>query len=364
MNEAERHSIALGCDASHVTKWEVTRPASQTGRPNKMKKIRRSSKNNANWDVTRPASQTDDTTQSTNNSDARRAASQIPSQTDDTTLCTNNSDARRAASQIPSQTDDTTQSTNNNDAGRAVSQIPSHIDDTIKSTNNSDARRAASQIAVRRFFSPFYDPDEKIVLSHGHLPHWHQFEKIQFVTFHLADSIPQTQLSKLKIKIKQWQERHPKPWKKDEEEEYYSIFGKKIDEYLDAGYGNCYLKIPEVRTIVKEALFYFHGQRYQLLAFVIMSNHVHVLLVPFEEYLLGDILHSWKSFTAHKINRILGKNGSVWHKESFDRIIRNENHLQKVLAYIRQNAEYGPCSPDTYWEADPMQDSPPIETGM
>jgi len=344
-----------------------------------MKKIRHSSKNNANWDVTRPASRTNDTTQSTNNSDARRAASQIPSHTDDTIKSTNNSDAGRAASQTvtnrnkyqqywdvtrpASQTDDTTQCTNNSDAGRAASQIPSRTDDTIKSTNNNDAGRAASQITVRRYCSPFYDPDEKIVLSHGHLPHWHQFEKIQFVTFHLADSIPQTQLSKLKIKIKQWQERHPKPWKKDEEEEYYSIFGKKIDEYLDAGYGNCYLKIPEVRTIVKEALFYFHGQRYQLLAFVIMSNHVHVLLVPFEEYLLGDILHSWKSFTAHKINRILGKNGSVWHKESFDRIIRNENHLQKVLAYIRQNAEYGPCSPDTYWEADPMQDSPPIETG-
>ena len=294
-----------------------------------MKKIRHTSQSDVNWDVTRPASRNRPYDQNASNCDTGRAASQLPLRTE--------------------------------------------TDRTIENASNCDAGRVASQIAVRRSCSPFYDPDEKIVLSHGHLPHWHQFEKIQFVTFHLADSIPQTQLNKLKIKIKQWLERHPKPWKKDEEEEYYSIFGEKIDEYLDAGYGSCCLKIPEVRTVVKEALFYFHGQRYQLLAFVIMSNHVHVLLVPFEKYLLGDILHSWKSFTAHKINRILGKNGSVWHKESFDRIIRNENHFQKVLAYIRQNAEYGPCGPDTYWNADSdeissdtvtMQDTPPIGTGM
>ncbi len=71
--------------------------------------------------------------------------------------------------------------------------------------------------------------------------------------------------------------------------------------------------------------------------FVIMPNHVHVLVKPRMGHRLVDILHSWKSFTANQINRKLGKTGQLWQHESYDHIVRHERAMEAIRRYIREN---------------------------
>ena len=89
------------------------------------------------------------------------------------------------------------------------------------------------------------------------------------------------------------------------------------------------------RDLIARALKHFDGQRYQLGAFVVMNDHVHALLTPLGENALKDILHSWKSFTAHQMRR--HPTGRVWQDEYFDRIVRDEKEFVEKLRYIVKN---------------------------
>jgi REP element-mobilizing transposase RayT len=89
--------------------------------------------------------------------------------------------------------------------------------------------------------------------------------------------------------------------------------------------------------VVESTLRYFDGARYELRDHVVMPNHVHVIVTPFGEHLLSSIIHSWKSFTAHKINEILHRHGAFWQKESFDHIVRSSESLGKFREYIEAN---------------------------
>ena len=112
---------------------------------------------------------------------------------------------------------------------------------------------------------------------------------------------------------------------------------RRIEAYLDAGHGKCWLNRPDIARLVERALFHFDGQRYLLLAWCIMPNHVHVVIETREGFPLPDILHSWKSFTANQANRILHRRGEFWQREYLDRYIRNAEHYQQVIAYIEEN---------------------------
>ena len=94
-----------------------------------------------------------------------------------------------------------------------------------------------------------------------------------------------------------------------------------------------------MRAFVIDALNCFAGARYYLREWVIMPNHVHAIVTPLAPYELSDIYHSWKSFTAKKINALLGTEGTVWQKESFDVIIRNADHLERIEKYIHDNPD-------------------------
>jgi putative DNA methylase len=85
------------------------------------------------------------------------------------------------------------------------------------------------------------------------------------------------------------------------------------------------------------ALRNFDGDRYVLVGFVVMDDHVHVLVQPLKGIALEQILHSWKSFTARQFQRAGGRKGAVWQKESFDRIVRNEADLWEKAGYILAN---------------------------
>lgn len=112
---------------------------------------------------------------------------------------------------------------------------------------------------------------------------------------------------------------------------------QRAEEYLDAGHGECWLRQPDIAKVVEDALVHFDGERYRLLAWCVMPNHVHVLIETGEGFPLGDILHAWKSFTAKAVNKILRRRGEFWQREYFDRFIRNAEHYAAALAYIEEN---------------------------
>ncbi len=93
---------------------------------------------------------------------------------------------------------------------------------------------------------------------------------------------------------------------------------------------------PE-RSIVHSALRHFDKDRYELYAFVVMNDHVHVMFKPLSTWTLESIIQSWKSFTANRMQRIFGRTGIVWQDEYFDRIIRNQNDYEEKLKYILEN---------------------------
>ena len=112
---------------------------------------------------------------------------------------------------------------------------------------------------------------------------------------------------------------------------------KRIERYADKGYGACWLRDERIAALVQDALLHFDGERYRLLAWVIMPNHVHVLVEMLEGFALGDVVQSWKSFTAKKANRVLNRSGRLWMEDYFDRYVRDEIHLWVTMSYIERN---------------------------
>jgi len=92
-----------------------------------------------------------------------------------------------------------------------------------------------------------------------------------------------------------------------------------------------------VAELVQTAILHFDGERYRILAWCIMPNHVHVVVEPFDGQRLGAILHSWKSFTANKANLLVRRTGTFWHDDYFDRYMRDEDHLTRTIHYVEQN---------------------------
>ena len=184
--------------------------------------------------------------------------------------------------------------------------------------------------------SLFLERSKEIEVSRsGFLPHWEKTGKLQFVTFRLIDSLPVDVVAELSRQKKQFIALNPKPWDENTTKEFLKIVTPFETTLLDAGYGSCMLRLKSVRRIVEENLHFHDNVKYKLLAYVIMPNHVHLLLAPLDK--LPRILHSIKSYTSHEINEKFGREGALWQKEYYDRIIRNEAHLDNVVTYICQN---------------------------
>ncbi len=160
--------------------------------------------------------------------------------------------------------------------------------------------------------------------SRGYLPHLDAPEVWQFVTFRLADALP-------KLVVDRWKREL------EEEPETDRRLVRLVDRYLDEGHGSCLLGDPDSAVIVEGALLHFDGQRYDLAAWVVMPNHVHVLVRPREGWTLGELIGSWKRFSATRINRMSGGNGRLWQVAYFDRFIRDREHMNRTVAYIHEN---------------------------
>jgi type I restriction enzyme R subunit len=181
----------------------------------------------------------------------------------------------------------------------------------------------------------YFDPDEPVANLIGNLPHWRQKGVTYFVTFRSADALPQGKLKQWNEELLVWLRSHPEPHDPKTRREFYERFPKRIQQWLDASYGECLLRIRENREWVETALRQFDGQRYSLDVFTVAPNHVHALVTPLSGHELSDILHSWKSYTSNQINQRHNRTGAFWQKESFDHIVRNPASLEKFREYLR-----------------------------
>lgn len=207
--------------------------------------------------------------------------------------------------------------------------------------------------------------------SRGYLPHRDRIGLLQAITFRLADSLPQEKLRELR-ELKERRERStvaelglrgPRGsslGSADTAEER-----RKIEAWLDAGMGCCALRHPEMAKVFEETLLEFDDQKYKLIAWCIMPNHVHVLIEPMIE--LKRIVQSWKSFTgrwALTHNAELGlrvPGAAFWMPDYWDRFIRNAEHLRNTIDYIHHNpVRAGLCSTPEHWRWS----SAPLKRGV
>ncbi len=204
-----------------------------------------------------------------------------------------------------------------------------------------------------KFFNPYAGGRR----TQNHLPHWEQEGALYFVNFHLADSLPAEFRIRLKRERDAWLARHPHPWAPEIEKEYHERFLAAIERCLDEGRGACPLKRPECRAIVADAMRHFDGERVDVMAFVIMPNHVHAAIIPRTGFHLEQLIHSWKQWTAKRVNPLIGERGKFWQEDYFDSILRDGEHLGRVLRYIRNNPAKASLHPGEYtlYESDYAQ---------
>jgi len=157
--------------------------------------------------------------------------------------------------------------------------------------------------------------------SRGYLPHFDLPDLVQFISYRLDDAMPSSL-------------RHE--WAALLEIDDELKRRTKIEDYLDRGRGSCLLRDPRVAGVAEENWLHFDGKDYRLLAWVVMPNHVH-LLVEIWKTPQSELIQNWKGFSARRINRVLGRRGKLWQDDYWDRYIRDEAHYRKVVHYIEWN---------------------------
>ena len=274
-----------------------------------------------------------------------------------------------------------------------------------ESDSNSGAQEAPPP-TIGNFKSPalalhppqsvFFNKGAPVRRYRNWLPHWRQPGKWYFVTFRLADSLAQVTLKEWAEERETWLQFHPQPWSEKAEQEYHRRFTARFERWLDAGEGECLLRREELRETVVSALQHFAADapdgdskspaqparagglqpppkgggssnapegsrpadggckppardvRYELGDFVVMPNHVHVLVRPLGEWDLEQILHSWKRFSASAMNRLLARRGPVWWKDNFDHLVRSGEKFAKFQRYIADNPAKANLRPSEY----------------
>lgn len=184
-----------------------------------------------------------------------------------------------------------------------------------------------------------------------HIPHYDIKNAYQSITYRLSDSLPATILNELAA------ERGRLDKHKETSQKAEALRRQKIEKYLDAGYGCCILKNTNIAKIIIDNWQFFNKQRYDLIAYVVMPNYVHVLIKTYPEWKLEKVVHSWKSYTATEINKTVLKmgwqpifSGKVWQADYWDRFIRNDQHYFNTIEYIHNNpVKAGLCKAPGDW---------------
>jgi type I restriction enzyme R subunit len=200
-----------------------------------------------------------------------------------------------------------------------------------------------------------FDPKADVYIREGSsLPHWYQAGVSYFVTFRTEDSIPVDVSRRWHAQRADWLRRNgilpdaPK-WQErlsqlpeTARRQYHDTFSRQYLEALDKGLGACVLRRRELREIVGDSLRHFDGDRYCMGDFVVMPNHVHLIVCLLGDTEIESQCTSWKRFTARQINQSLGTSGRFWQEESFDHLIRSPEQFEAIQHYIGNNPAHLP----------------------
>jgi REP element-mobilizing transposase RayT len=195
----------------------------------------------------------------------------------------------------------------------------------------------------------FFDPTGEVFISYRRLPHWEQPGATYFITWRTIDSIPTKVLNRWKVERAVWlRQRGVDPlsagWRdslrqlpRADRISYHQHFTRPWMEELDSCHGACVLRRGKLASIVADSLASGDGSAYSLADFVIMPNHVHLLVQLPGEAQLKSQCRSWKRWTARLINLQCGTRGHFWQAESFDTLVRSKAHFEHLRAYIAAN---------------------------
>jgi putative DNA methylase len=155
----------------------------------------------------------------------------------------------------------------------------------------------------------------------GYLPHRDEPGLTQMVTFHVADSFPAALRSEwgALFLIEEDAERR-----------------KKLEDYLDKGRGECPWREPRIAALVDGALRFHHSTKYELRAWVVMPNHLHVLFKVTVQP-MGQVIADWKKYTAREANKLLGRRGRFWADDYWDTYMRDAAHEAQARNYAEKN---------------------------
>jgi putative transposase len=194
-----------------------------------------------------------------------------------------------------------------------------------------------------------FDHDAEVQIVDRRLPHWSQAGTVCFITWRTQDSMPNAVLARWYKDRAEWLGKYgidatELNWRTRLNrlspalvQEFFAQFWNRWHDALDAGHGACVLRRPELAKIVENSLRHFDGERYFLLDFVVMPNHVHLLASFPDEAAMLTQCESWKHYTATQINRRLNQLGRFWQPDGFDHLVRSEAQFRYLRAYIAGN---------------------------
>jgi REP element-mobilizing transposase RayT len=172
------------------------------------------------------------------------------------------------------------------------------------------------------------------------LPHYQDKEKLYFITLCLAGALPDSVAKRLSeerqksLLLAQFAKGtlNREDLRTAAERNYFASINGLLDSNPS---GPSWLSDPRLADLVRDSILYRDRGQFDLYAFCIMSNHVHMVMATRQN--LFDVLGSLKKYTARRCNEILGRKGRFWQREYYDRQIRDEEHLRRVIAYVRNN---------------------------
>jgi type I restriction enzyme R subunit len=186
-------------------------------------------------------------------------------------------------------------------------------------------------------------------LRRRNLPHWDVPGAAYFVTSCLEGSIPALGLLQIS-RYRAGLEGRPKPAELSDAEwkvHRWKLSFVRVEEWLDSNPARRDLEDPALAAEVVTSFFHFAGERYDLLAYVVMPSHVHWLFRPLPVWVasLTDdersprerIVYSINRYTATVCNRLVGRKGSFWQTESYDHWVRDAEEMERIIRYIEDN---------------------------
>jgi putative transposase len=205
-----------------------------------------------------------------------------------------------------------------------------------------------------------FDREADVHIIDRRLPHWGQAGTVCFITWRTHDSMPNLVLDQWYGDRNKWlreqgiDSTYP-DWRDRLHrldlvlvQEFFAHFWNRWHDALDIGHGACVLRQPNLATIVEKSLRHFDGERYFLLDFVIMPNHVHLLASFPDESAMLKQCESWKHYTATQINRRLHQKGRFWQQDGFDHLVRSEEQFRYLREYIAANPKKAGIKPGEF----------------